>query len=411
MTAAPPADTRSRARAGPRDAQGGRCLFWTAVFWLSLLGLVYVYAGYPLLAWLVGAVLDRRVQAAAPGAHRPTVTVLIAAFNEARHIGTTVRNKLAQDYPPGKLDVIVVSDASEDGTDDLVRAIDGGRVHLLRQEPRAGKTAALNLAMPHATGEIIVFSDANSLYAPDTVARLVECFADRDVGYVTGRMVYKAPDGSLSGEGCSAYMRYENQLRAWETQLGSIVGVDGGVDAIRRQLYRPMRADQLPDFVQPLRVREQGYRVVYQPEALLYEDALAATGDEYRMRVRVSLRAFHALKDMRALLDPARFGVFAWQMWSHKVLRYLAFVFMAGCLAAAGVLAFRPGGAFWRWVLAAEILFYAAAAAGHVAGPRLRGPARLAGLATYLCVLNLASAHAFGQFLLGRKQVTWKPRT
>ncbi len=386
-------------------------MFWTAVFWLSLLGLVYVYAGYPLLAWLVGAVLDRRIQGAAPGAHRPTVTVLIAAFNEARHIEATVRNKLTQDYPPGKLDVIVVSDASDDGTDDLVRAIGGGRVRLIRQEPRAGKTSGLNLAMPHATGEIIVFSDANSLYAPDTIARLVACFADRDVGYVTGRMVYKAPDGSLSGEGCSAYMRYENQLRAWETQLGSIVGVDGGVDAIRRKLYKPMRADQLPDFVQPLRVREQGYRVVYQPEALLYEDALAATGDEYRMRVRVSLRAFHALKDMRALLDPARFGVFAWQMWSHKVLRYLAFAFMIGCLAAAARLAFRPDGAFWRWVLAAEIAFYAVAAAGHVAGARLRGPAKLAGLATYLCVLNLASAHAFGQFLLGRKQVTWKPRT
>ena len=120
-------------------------------------------------------------------------------------------------------------------------------------------------------------------------------------------------------------MRYENQLRAWETKLGSIVGVDGGVDAMRRSLYQPMRPDQLPDFVQPLRVREQGYRVVYRPEALLYEDALAATGDEYRMRVRVALRAFHALKDMAALLDPGRTGLFAWQLWSHKVLRYLAF--------------------------------------------------------------------------------------
>lgn len=386
-------------------------MLWAVVFWVCLLGLVYVYAGYPLLAWLLGAILDRRVQAAAPGAHRPTVTVLIAAFNEARHIEATVRNKLAQDYPPEKLDVIVVSDASDDGTDDLVRGIGDPRVRLLRQVPRAGKTSGLNLALPHAAGEIIVFSDANSLYAPDTVARLVECFADRDVGYVTGRMVYKAPDGSLSGEGCSAYMRYENKLRDWETRLGSIVGVDGGVDAMRRRLHKPLRADQLPDFVQPLLVREQGYRVVYQPAALLYEDALAATGDEYRMRVRVSLRAFHALKDMRALLDPARFGVFAWQMWSHKVLRYLAFVFMLGCLVAALALAPRPDAVFWRWILAAEFAFYAAAVAGHAAGPRLRGPAKLIGLATYLCVLNLASAQAFGQFLLGRKQVTWKPRT
>jgi cellulose synthase/poly-beta-1,6-N-acetylglucosamine synthase-like glycosyltransferase len=382
-----------------------------------------VYAGYPLLAWLLGGALDRRVQKAAPGTHQPTVTVLIAAFNEARHIEATVRNKLAQNYPADRLNVIVVSDASDDGTDDLVRAIGGGRVRLIRQEPRAGKTSGLNLAMPHATGEIVVFSDANSLYAMDTVARLAECFADLDVGYVTGRMVYRAPDGSLTGEGCSLYMRYENQLRDWETKLGSIVGVDGGVDAMRRSLYRPMRADQLPDFVQPLRVREQGHRVVYEPEALLYEDALAATGDEYRMRVRVALRAFHALKDMAVLLDPARYGLFAWQLWSHKVLRYLAFLFMAGCLVAAWLLADRAGTTFWRAAMVAQIGFYAAAVYGHLAGRGGRdgrggqngrggrGAPRLAGLATYLCVLNLASAQAFWQFLRGRKQVIWKPRT
>ena len=183
------------------------------------------------------------------------------------------------------------------------------------------------------------------------------------------------------------------------------------MDAIRRALYKPMRADQLPDFVQPLRVREQGYRVVYQPEALLYEDALAATGDEYRMRVRVALRAFHALKDMAALLDPARFGVFAWQLWSHKVLRYLAFVFMAGCLVAAWLMANRAGTAFWRAAMAAQVVFYVVAVYGHLTERGGREAPRLVGLATYLCVLNLASAHAFWQFLLGRKQVIWKPRT
>ena len=149
-------DGRRQADTGNRTGAAGAAtrsrettaLFWTAVFWLCLLGLVYVYAGYPLSAWLLGGLLNRRVQAAAPGAHRPTVTVLIAAFNEARHIEATVRNKLEQDYPPGLLDVIVVSDASDDGTDELVRAIGGGRVRLIRQEPRAGKTSALNLAMP-----------------------------------------------------------------------------------------------------------------------------------------------------------------------------------------------------------------------------------------------------------------------
>ncbi len=382
------------------------------IFGCCLLMLAYVYAGYPLLARLLGGLVRRRVWSAAPGAHQPTVTVMIAAFNEAAHIAATVRNKLEQDYPADRLNVIVISDASDDGTDDLVRAIGDPRVTLIRQEPRAGKTSALNLGMPAATGEVIVFSDANSLYGPDTIANLVLPLADAAVGYVTGRMVYKAPDGSLTGEGCSTYMRYENNLRAWETGLGSIVGVDGGVDAMRREIYRPMNADQLPDFVQPLTVREQGYRVVYEPRALLYEDALAQAGDEFRMRVRVTLRAFHALKDKAALLNPLRFGVFAWQLLSHKVLRYLAFLFMAGALISNLLLVTAPDGAApWSLLLIGQVLFYVIAAYGHTMNRSGRQLPQLVGLVYYLCVLNVASAVAFWQFLRGRKQVTWKPRT
>jgi len=383
----------------------------SAIFFFCVLMLVYVYAGYPLLARLLGGFVRQRVWSATPGEHLPTVTVLIAAFNEAAHIEATVRNKLTQDYPADKLNIIVVSDESDDGTDDIVNGIDDPRVRLIRQIPRAGKTSALNLAMPEAAGEVIVFSDANSLYAPDTLKNLVAPLADPKVGYVTGRMVYKAPDGSLTGEGCSAYMRYENNLRAWETDLGSIVGVDGGVDAMRREIYRPMNADQLPDFVQPLTVREQGYRVVYEPSALLYEDALAEAGDEFRMRVRVSLRAFHALKDKAALLNPFKFGLFAWQLWSHKLLRYLAFLFMAGALVSNLILVARPPySGLWNLLLVGQTFFYSLARYGQMMNSHGQQPPRLVALIYYLCVLNLASARAFWQFLRGRKQVTWKPR-
>jgi len=383
----------------------------TIVFWLGLTLLMYVYAGYPLLAKILAGVLDRRVAAAEPGAHLPSVTVMIAAFNEAAHIEATVRNKLASDYPADRLEVVVISDESTDGTDAIVAGIDDPRVRLIRQEPRAGKTSALNLAMPTVTSEVVVFSDANSLYREDTLTNLVAPLADPAVGYVTGRMVYKAPDGSLSGEGCSAYMAYENRLRAWETGLGSIVGVDGGVDALRRSLWTPMRPDQLPDFVEPLAVRRQGYRVVYEPRALLYEDALAETADEFRMRVRVSLRAFHALKDMVGLLDPSRYGIFAWQLASHKVLRYLAFLFMGTVLLANWILAAQTNAPFWSVLMLGQIGFYGLAVFGHVRQRQGRTPPRPVSLATYLCIVNLASAVAFWQFLRGRKQVTWNPRT
>ncbi len=378
------------------------------VFWWSVGLVVYVYAGYPLLAGLLARLLRRQVRQAEPGSFQPTVTVVIAAFNEAANIEETVRNKLGLDYPADKINIIVVSDESEDGTDEIVRSINDPRVRLIRQTPRAGKTSGLNLALPDATGEIVVFSDANSLYQSDALNHLVAVFADPAVGYVTGRMVYKAPDGSLTGEGCSAYMTYENALRAMETDLGSIVGVDGGVDAIRRTIYTPMNADQLPDFVQPLTVREQGYRVVYQPEALLYEDALASVNDEFRMRVRVSLRAFHALKDKAALLNPIRFGIFAWQLFSHKVLRYLAFLFMIAALAANIPLALS-GDLFWRGMMVAQVAFYLLAFIGHTL--RQRDLPKMVGLIYYLCVLNVASAMAWVQFLQGRKQVIWKPRT
>jgi len=377
----------------------------SAVIIIGLALLVYVYAGYPLLAWAISVLRPRPVLARDD--HRPRVSVLIAAFNEAASIEQTVRNKLEQDYPPDRLEVLVVSDASDDGTDAIVEALGDPRVRLVRQEPRAGKTSGLNLIAPQATGEVLVFSDANSLYAPDTIAELVKPLADPDVGYVTGRMLYRAPDGSPTGEGCSAYMRYENQLRAWETRLGSIVGVDGGVDAIRRDIWQPMRADQLPDFVAPLTVRARGYRVVYQPGARLYEDALSDSGDEFRMRVRVTLRAFWAMKDMARMLDPLRYGLFAWQLWSHKLLRYLAPFFQLGVLVANVAVAGQGGP--WLTLLGLQAVFYGGVAVAHVR--RHQPQPGLVSAAYYLCVVNLASGLAFVQFLLGKKKVTWNPRT
>jgi len=218
-------------------------------FW-ALVGVgLYPYVVYPVLVTLLGRAFNRPV--ARDDGYLPTVTVITAAFNEQAHIGATVENKLGQDYPADRLEVIVVSDCSSDRTDDIVREIArrDPRVRLLRNAERAGKTSGLNLAMPQARGDIVVFADANSIYRPDALRKLVRNFADARVGYVTGNMLYVNADGSLVGDGCSAYMRYENALRVAETRLGSIVGVDGGVDAIRRSLYLPMRPDQLPDFV------------------------------------------------------------------------------------------------------------------------------------------------------------------
>jgi cellulose synthase/poly-beta-1,6-N-acetylglucosamine synthase-like glycosyltransferase len=377
------------------------------VFWLSLAVLSYTYIGYSLFASLVARLRPRSVRR---GPIEPTVTVLIAAYNEQAHIQATVQNKLEQNYPADRLDVIVVSDDSADATDGLVRALAErypGRVRLCRQSPRAGKTAALNLAMPHARGEIVVFSDANSLYDPDTIRHLVRNFADPSVGYVTGRMIYVDPEGTVVGDGCTAFMRYENRLRATETLLGSVIGVDGGVDAVRRELYGPLTPDQLPDLVLPLGVAEQGYRVVYEPQAVVREDSLKAPADEYRMRVRVALRALWALRDMAHLFNPFRYGLFAWQLLSHKLLRYGAAWPLT--LALVSNLALWDVSLVYQATLAGQLACYLLAGAGYLRREAVQS--KVTALPYYFLLVNLASAHAFMRFVCGEKQVLWQPRT
>jgi cellulose synthase/poly-beta-1,6-N-acetylglucosamine synthase-like glycosyltransferase len=365
---------------------------------------MYVYVGYPLIALVVSRLFPRPIKL---GEYQPPLSILIAAYNESQSIAATLANKLALEYPADKLEIIVISDGSTDGTDEIVRSFGHRQVRLLRQEPRAGKTSALNLAIGMATGEIVVFSDANSLYATDALRHMVANFNDPDVGYVTGNMVYTNPDGTINAEGCSAYMKYENFLRSVESRIGSVVGVDGGIDAVRKKLYRPMKADQLPDFVLPLNVVDQGYRVVYEVKALLHESALSGAADEYRMRVRVALRAYWALWDMRHLLWKPGSLLFAWQLWSHKVLRYLCFVFLLSALIT-NIMLF-PVGTVFKPLLFLQIVGYCGALASPIA-ERIGHPSRFLGLCRYFVLLNLASAHAFCKFIMGKKQVLWTPR-
>jgi cellulose synthase/poly-beta-1,6-N-acetylglucosamine synthase-like glycosyltransferase len=374
-----------------------------ALFWLGLLVGMYPYALYPIAVALVAALRPRRI-ARAP--ILPRVTVAISAYNEARHIEATIRNKLSQEYPPELLDVVVASDGSADGTDAILAQLaqEDPRVSWFRQEPRQGKTAALNTLVSRARGEIVVFSDANSLYRPDTVRRLAESFADARVGYVTGRMIYVDHGGTAIGDGCSAYMRYENWLRERESAVGSIVGVDGGVDAVRRSLYVPMRADQLPDFVLPLKVVSSGYRVVFEPRAHVLEESLNDSNSEFRMRVRVSLRAFWALRDEMHLLNPLRDALFAWQLWSHKVLRYMSFLPL-GIASVCGLM-LAPMSPFYGALALAQVALALAAWMGS-RGWKWR-PLRFA---WYFVLLNAASAVAFVRFLRGQKQALWQPRT
>jgi cellulose synthase/poly-beta-1,6-N-acetylglucosamine synthase-like glycosyltransferase len=368
--------------------------------WGSFGLIAYVYVGYPLTLMLLPARPVRRQRPEIP----PRVTVVIAAYNEVRHIAATVKNKLDQSYPPDRLDVVVVSDGSGDGTDNAVIALQSPRVTLLRQEPRQGKTMALNRALSETDGELVVFSDANSIYAPDTVQKLVASFEDPAVGYVTGDLLYRDPGETAVGAGSGVYMRYESWLRRLESRVGSVVGVNGGIDAVRRSLYEPMRADHLPDFVLPLRVAAGGHRVVFCEDAVSTEEALGRQDDEYRMRVRVSLRALHTLAEMRSLLHP-RYGLLAFELLVHKLLRYLVALPLAAAFVSSAILAGRP---MYALLLAAQSICYVLAAIGWIAGGRIRWKPIF--VPFYFCLINVAAVAALIRFLRGQRTVLWTPR-
>ena len=333
------------------------------------------------------------------------MTLVVSAYNEAGVIGEKMANSLALDYPAGKLEVLVVSDASDDGTDDIVRSIADPRVQLLRMEARGGKTLGLNAAVLAARGEIVVFSDANAMYRPDAIRRMVSNFADPAVGAVIGESTYSDATGGADQDE-SLYWRYEVAIKRLESAIGSVVGGDGAIYAIRRSLYVPMRADALSDFVNPLQIARSGYRCVYEPRAISVEKAAGDFDREFRRKVRIVNRAWRAMMSLKDLLNPFRHGFFTLEIVSHKVLRWLVPLFLLICLLAN--LALLREGGLYVFLLAGQVLFYALAAVGHAR--RLRGdlPRALA-LPYYFVMVNLASARGILEAYWGRTYTTWTP--
>jgi len=371
------------------------------LFWAAAAMVVYVYAGYPLLLVVVAACGGRK--AVRQAEMEPAVTLVISAYNEARVIAEKLRNSLALDYPADRLEVLVVSDASDDGTDDIVRRAGDERVRLLRMEERGGKTLGLNAAVGQARGEIIVFSDANAMYRADAIRKMVRNFADPAVGAVVGESTYADAVGGADQDE-SLYWRYEVAIKRLESAVGSVVGGDGAIYAIRRSLYEPMRADALSDFVNPLQIVRAGHRCVYEPEAVSVEEAAGDFDREFRRKVRIVNRAWRAMMSLCGLLNPFRHGFFALQLASHKLLRWLVPLFLLACFLGNALLAGQSR--LYLLLFVAQAGFYALAAAGHAR--RLHGGLpRLVALPYYFVMVNLASARGILEAYRGKTYTTW----
>lgn len=373
------------------------------IFWLSAMALFYTYAGYPLLLALVSALRPLKVRR---GKFEGTVSIIITAYNEERDLAAKLENTLALDYPRELLEIIVASDCSTDRTDEIVREFGSHGVRLHRQTERLGKTAAQNAAVEMARGEIILFSDATSLYQPNAVRAMMPSFADSSVGCVAGRLEYVDSSDSRVGHGARSYWSYETFLKRHESRVGSLIGASGCLYAVRRSAYVPLYHEACSDFIIATKMVEQSLRAVYEPDAVCTEQTNRQSDKELKMRVRIIAQTFTDLWQHRAMLNPLRSGFYGVQLLSHKVLRYLVPFFLMGLFVASAALA--AGSVIYRLILAAQVACYVCPALAW-ALDRVGIRSRLLAFPQYFMLANLASLIACYQFLRGERYARWEP--
>jgi len=370
-------------------------------FWASATTLVFVYVGYPLLLAILAA-FSRRHK---PGPGKtPTISVLIAAYNEQASIARKIEQTLALDYPPDKMEILVLSDCSTDSTDEIVNSIMDRRVRLLRMPERKGKTHAQNQGALNAGGDILIFSDATTTYHPQALRYLVCNYENPRVGAVSGRYQYFDPEQkSPTGLGSIAFWNYENLIKTLQSRIHTITGCCGCIYSVRRTLYTPLAADVISDLVQPLWVIQQGYRVIFEDRALAYEETSQSTSEEFSMRVRVVTRGIRGVLSLRNLLKPWKYPWVSFQLFVHKMLRWLMPFFLIILFVSNLVLSRSPG---YRLFLMLQSAFYACALLSILFPLHRRW--KVAGIPLYFCTLNLAAMLSVLEIIRGRRYIVWE---
>lgn len=375
-----------------------------AVFWLCLSAIVYTYLGYPLLLKLLSACRSSDSPVDPP--LWPRLSLVIAAFNEEAVLEAKLENSLALDYPPERLEILVVSDASTDRTDSIAAGWAARGVRLLRVEGRQGKTQAQNEAVAACTGEIVVFSDANAMYDLDALKQLARHFARPEVGCVEGRRMDWSPEASAVAAHELSYRDYESWIKLLESRVATCTGATGPIYAVRRVSYIELPADAISDLMQPLLIRfRHGQRHLFEPGAVSREEVLPKMAREFPRKVRIITRCLHSLFAVPGLLNPLRAGSFALQIWSHRLLRWLVPVLALLLVAANLRLLDRP---FHLAFFVLTLAFLALAGLGHLLDRFDLGPSLLR-LPYYFVSANAAALVAWINWARGRTIRTWEP--
>lgn len=375
-----------------------------ALFWISLALLVYVIAGYPLALLVLARLFGRDAQPTGP---RPaSFSFLVAAHNEEACIRDKVANCLALADEGGfDVQVVVVSDGSTDRTVDELRRITDPRVTLVVPEGRSGKALALNRILPLATGEIVIFTDANSLVAPGALAAMADCFSDPAIGGLCGEIrVDTAKAGSI-GKGEGFYWTYDQALKRAETRLGGAVSAQGSFYAIRKEFVAPFRDDCADDFYNSVRVVALGSRLAFDPRVIATEQVTERARREMGRRIRSTERGWRALMAHRQLLNPLNHGFYAWQLFSHKFLRRLTpFLLLVCCLAN---LALAGRGGFYAFAATLQLAGYAVILAAALFLPFRKLP--LVRQLFFFAMSNAAMAAGLVRYVAGHRSTLWNP--
>ena len=379
------------------------------LFWFCLLLVFYVYAGYPLLVSFLSIFFRSEVRR--NERYEPTVTLLIAAYNEEKDIEEKLKNSFALDYPKDKFEIVVASDGSIDKTDEIVRRYAdneaGVRVVLHRVEGRQGKTAAQNSAVKICQGEIIIFSDAASMYERGVVRAMVRNYADPRVGAVSGMYKYVNKAGGSVGFATILFWNMENFIKSKQTRIRTITGCSGCIYSVRRDLYTDLPVRIISDLVEPLMILKKGFRIVFEPQALAYEETTGQSVEEFNMRIRVIVRGMNGILFAHHLLNPLKYPFVALQLISHKVMRWLVPVF---CIVIFLTNAFLvPRSKEYAILFGLQVTFYLLAGIGSFLEKRGIHK-KIFYLPFYFCIVNTAALISLFKVLQGQNIVTWQTK-
>lgn len=375
------------------------------IFYFSLLTPLFVYLGYPLILKILGLKFRKEIN---KKAITPLISFIIPAYNEEKIIEEKLENTLSLDYPRAQIQIIVASDGSTDRTNRIVKRYKNKGISLLSL-PRIGKVMTLNRAVEHARGEIIVFTDANAYLREDALKKIVRCFNDPEVGGVCGNQKYRImKNNNIVGENESLYWTYDKWIKQMESDLGTTVAADGSIYAVRRSLYVPIKqAAQADDFAISARIVTQGYRLVFEKDAISYEDPPYSRGLEFRRKIRIANHMLSSIIDLMKTVNVFEYGFYAFELISHKILRYAVPFLLIISLTSNIFIAFASGLYLALFVL--QIMFYIFAVTGFITrnnnGSTFFKPSHIA---FYFCLANTAVLLGILSFLRGDRIINWQ---